>query len=811
MIFKHKLILNNKMSRKINLTKLNITQRETLSRELTVTIQPTKYSRRMTYLHPFDVDEKNNIYVPFSYNTKYPRPRRQELPVMDVKFEGKLREEQEELYKECISKLNKYGSCLIAAFTGFGKCLGYDTPIMMYDGTIKKVQDIVVGDKLMGDDSTSRNVLSLCRGQEQMYKITSVKGDTFTANESHILSLKISGYEKVYNDPVSTSFFVKYFDKNTLSIKSKYYEKEDDAVKYLNMINKDNTIDISIKDYLNLSKSIKHILKCYKVPVNFEEKTITVDPYFLGCWLGKGGKGGQSLVDTNDNEIINFLENYAEILDMSLSIREEKDRINTYTIIRNDNCESNKLLDMMRNLNIINNKHIPHCYKCNTRDIRLKVLAGLIDTDGYYRKGCYFITQKKKRLADDIVFIARSLGFASYINGVKKSCVYNGEKIIGPYHSVSIYGSRLDEIPVLLETKRGEKMLQTEDCLVNDFTIEPIKETNYYGFTIDGNHRFLLEDYTVTHNTFLSIYISFKIRLKTLIVVNRVVLINQWKSSIEKFCPNARIQILTGKIKKKDSDFYIINAINIPKRSREEYKDMAFVCIDECHLILADKLSKCMTYLCPRYLLGLSATPYRNDGLNILFDLYFGKDKIERKMYRKHDVYVVRTGFKPKMEMTESGTVNWNSILESLSSNKKRNELIIQLVRHFPKKVLLIITKRVEQAHYLLDRLKEEGESVDYLTGNKQEFDSTCRILIGTIQKCGVGFDFACLDGIILAIDVESYFSQILGRAFRRKDNVPVIFDLVDDNPILQKHFKTRKAVYLEAGGKIHPYKKKLL
>ena len=311
----------------------------------------------------------------------------------------------------------------------------------------------------------------------------------------------------------------------------------------------------------------------------------------------------------------------------------------------------------------------------------------------------------------------------------------------------------------------------------------------------------------------LAINIAISIKLKTLIIVNRVVLTTQWKESIISFSPNSKVQILGSKKDsvKDDVDFYIINAINIIKRKQEEYNKIGTIICDEIHLILADKLSKCMTYLCPRYMIGLSATPYRNDGLNILFDLYFGKNKIVRKLYRKHDVYVVNTNIRPKIEKTQDGKINWNSLIDNLSTNNDRNKIILDLVNYFPSKVLLIVTKRVEQAEYLYEKLKENGESVDYLIGSKQVFDNKCRILIGTIQKVGVGFDFKQLDGLILAIDVESYFIQILGRVFRRKDNIPFVFDLVDDNPILKKHFETRKNVYLESGGNLIQYNKKLL
>ncbi len=74
--------------------------------------------------------------------------------------------------------------------TGGGKCLGAGTPVLMFDGSIKAVEDVLVGDLLMGPDSKPRTVLSLARGSEELYRVTPVKGDAYVVNESHILSLR---------------------------------------------------------------------------------------------------------------------------------------------------------------------------------------------------------------------------------------------------------------------------------------------------------------------------------------------------------------------------------------------------------------------------------------------------------------------------------------------------------------------------------------------------------------------------------------------------------------------------------------------
>ena len=92
--------------------------------------------------------------------------------------------------KHACFRTSKNENVLVTAHTGSGKCFCKNTPILMFDGTIKMVQDVKVGDLLMGDDSTSRKVLNLASGSEMMYNITLSNGDSFTCNESHILCLK---------------------------------------------------------------------------------------------------------------------------------------------------------------------------------------------------------------------------------------------------------------------------------------------------------------------------------------------------------------------------------------------------------------------------------------------------------------------------------------------------------------------------------------------------------------------------------------------------------------------------------------------
>lgn len=344
-------------------------------------------------------------------------------------------------------------------------------------------------------------------------------------------------------------------------------------------------------------------------------------------------------------------------------------------------------------------------------------------------------------------------------------------------------------------------VLREEQVKVKD---EAIKNLN-------KNKACLISCFPGFGKTLTSIYISLKINLKTLIIVNKLTLISQWVESINKLTDNrAKVKVLSvGKFIADEDDFVIVNCINIPKFER--MKQFGTLIVDECHLITSKILSQSIFRVTPRYVIGLSATPYRPDGLNKLLDFFFTDIKIVRNLYCPHTVYKVVTGFKPIVEYGVDGKVNWNKILEGQCGDETRNNLIIDIVVKHKNRNFMILSKRVEQSTFLHAKLIAQGERAAILVGSAKEFDKDCRILIGTSSKLGTGFDFVKLNALILASDMEEYFIQYLGRIFRvsqtSKDFVkPIVFDLLDENPILKRHFATRKKVYQEAGGTIENY-----
>ena len=182
-------------------------------------------------------------------------------------------------------------------------------------------------------------------------------------------------------------------------------------------------------------------------------------------------------------------------------------------------------------------------------------------------------------------------------------------------------------------------------------TLRPLQEeVQTEAIQLLNKKALLLYLYILVEVTITSIYLATKIKLPTLIIVHRLILIKQWKESILKVCPTATIQVLTAKTKLNvNADFYIMNAINVSKKVRIFF-DKYFI-VDEVHVMATERLSEAFYYIQPRYCIGLSATPYRSDGMDSLLHAYFGDKKVFRKLHREHIVFKVKTEFEPSFSL----------------------------------------------------------------------------------------------------------------------------------------------------------------
>ena len=358
---------------------------------------------------------------------------------------------------------------IIAARPAMGKCLGKGTKVLMYDGTLKSVEEVRAGDQLMGDDSTPRNVLSLARGRERMYWIRQNQGIDYRVNESHILSLKRSPSGHCRTEGPHQN---------------------------------GDVLNISVHDYLSRAPELRSNYQGYKVAVEFTEKPLSVDPYWIGFRLGN--EPLTHIPSTSRPKLLPSFRNFAGLDSAQAGKYPESPASKVkipddtlpycYGYFRGADHQNDRTETFDKT------KPIPPEYLYNTTAHRLALLAGLIDSDGHYLvpSNGYEITQKDKGLALQIKFLCDSLGFRTSVR--KKKAVISSIGYESEVYRIRFYGDT-DRIPVRIPRKKSFPWRSRVDWQMTGIFVEYDKVDDYYGFEIDGNHLFLLEDMTVTHNT----------------------------------------------------------------------------------------------------------------------------------------------------------------------------------------------------------------------------------------------------------------------------------------------------------------------
>nr|CAG8506850.1 6173_t:CDS:10 [Entrophospora candida] len=354
-----------------------------------------------------------------------------------------------------------------------GKCWGKGTKFIMYDGSEKAVEEIVVGDKLMGDDSTARNVHSITRGIGQMYKIIpnehSSPAEPFTCNDEHILVLAISEKPKIQHfinnstekspcykvkwyshDPISNSIKLNcktftYQSNNTIDEEIKQKQAQTFCSKVPDLTCNNFKWEISVKQFLSYKKSIQNVCRMYKPSeVHFSafkgqfkkvldnvlgfdstDDQIKSFSWLIGAWIAGGFK--KSILTNKSakivkNQMTEKLEGCGKLLGLSLrfyKFNKNNDEIIKieYKTLKNENDEysqlHNKFTNLLSRLEILDGNNVPNFMMMeDIETVRLPLLGGLLDAGGYFVEGReYSFELEQRNIAERVARIANLSGF----------------------------------------------------------------------------------------------------------------------------------------------------------------------------------------------------------------------------------------------------------------------------------------------------------------------------------------------------------------------------------------------------------------
>jgi superfamily II DNA or RNA helicase len=329
----------------------------------------------------------------------------------------------------------------------------------------------------------------------------------------------------------------------------------------------------------------------------------------------------------------------------------------------------------------------------------------------------------------------------------------------------------------------------------------------------------LLDLHTGGGKTVLALNIISQLKKKTLIIVHKSFLLNQWVERIEQYLPSARIGKIQGQIidiEDKDIVIGMLQSLSMKEYPYEVFKSFGLTIVDEVHHISSEVFSRSLLKVITRYTLGLSATMQRKDGLTKVFKMYLGevlfKSNIKRddKVIVKAVEYNVNDDEYNEVETDWRGIIKFSTMIGKLCSFNRRSEYIINVIKNElelnKEQQMIVLAHNKNLLTYLHDAINSRNIATVgyYLGGMKEEHlkqSETKQVIIATYAMASEGLDIPSLTTLLFA-SPKTDITQSVGRILRAKHANPLVIDIVDQHDIFRSQWEKRKSYYIK-----HKYK----
>jgi superfamily II DNA or RNA helicase len=554
--------------------------------------------------------------------------------------------------------------------------------------------------------------------------------------------------------------------------------------------------DVSVDEWSRWSRTHKHVHKLFRTGVDFPQaKPLPVDPYFLGLWLGDGQKRLDSLCIFNkDPEVFAYLESFAESNGLVYRRSADGDKCPRLSIVGKRWRENPVLYAIREILGDGFKIRVPTPVLSASKRDRLQALAGLMDSDGSLSGGGFDFISIERELADGVSFLARSVGLAAYVSKTKKTCQTGA---VGDYWRVSISGD-CAMVPTKIARKKADTRQQKKDVLRTGFSTEAKEDGEYFGFQLSGDGRYLLDDFTVTHN-------SGKTRVMTeiaqrrkqdriLVLAHRDELLQQ---AVDRFARDCGERVGLDKAESFAYDQRIvvgsIQTVSMPTRlERFDPKRFDLVMVDECHHATAPTYKRVLDYFGDAKVLGVTATPDRADekAMGQVFDSVAFLYEIEDAINDGYlcDVRCSRieiAGLDLSNVKTTAGDLNQGDLDAVMAIEEVLLGVADATIREAGKRKTLLFTTSVANADKLAEILNRHRDGCARAVNGKTEIDERRGILkahqAGDYQfLCNVGiategYDDPSISCVAIARPTKSraLYTQMCGRGLRIFDGKP--------------------------------------
>lgn len=319
--------------------------------------------------------------------------------------------------------------------------------------------------------------------------------------------------------------------------------------------------------------------------------------------------------------------------------------------------------------------------------------------------------------------------------------------------------------------------------------------------------------------TFMALNIAIRLGKRFMIVVDKEFLMNQWKGEIENYIKGARVGIIQGNKAEIEPEKYDCTICMIQTICRREFPDgffddYGFTIFDECHHLGASYFSKALLKIQTKWMLGLSATPDRDDGLTKVFEYYLGEPVYQEKTREPDPTVIVKAlWFTSEDPVYKDPPVDWRGeivtarLLTQIVDFEPRNARILKMLEELAddnNRKILILSDRISHLKWFEDALDPDLYKVGYYVGGmKQDVldrnAEQCQILLATYQMASEAMNIKTLNTVILATPrkkVEQSTGRILRTRIEDRKVDPCIIDVIDSHETYLRRWYIRKAYY---------------
>jgi superfamily II DNA or RNA helicase len=331
-------------------------------------------------------------------------------------------------------------------------------------------------------------------------------------------------------------------------------------------------------------------------------------------------------------------------------------------------------------------------------------------------------------------------------------------------------------------------------------------------------HDGIISLHTGGGKTVCALYIASQLRLPTLVIVHNSFLRDQWDERVRQFLPKARIGRIQGdlcEVENKDIVIAMLQTLSMKEIPIATFKPLGLVIVDECHHIASEVFVQALPKVTSKYMMGLSATPTRKDGLMPVAHWFLGPLLYNSNTGDIKDPGVTAEVYEYKNDdpvfneiiYNRQGVMFTTLMINKLTECEHRTRWLVDILTDVlegePHRQVLVLTDRVQHTKDLLAALPESLRkssailSQDVSAAKRSEFCSSCSVLIATYAMCKEGFDVPTLNTLLMATprpDVDQIVGRILRVEKSARTTHPLILDVVD--PQFRRQFQERNSLY---------------